>query len=131
MGTPAGVKQVPFYTQRNVNTSLMAYAAGSGTNTLSLNYQLTDGYASEITVVVRGNTDRSHRAVIRINAEFTSATVAWNSAQILSAVYNDAFLSGATVSVSSTGVLTLTLTTNSTITEGDYRLDERILINIA
>ncbi|MFV9370262.1 hypothetical protein ABQ487_20815 [Raoultella ornithinolytica] len=130
VGTPAGVKQVPFYTQRNVNTSLMAYAAGSGTNTLSLNYQLTDGYASEITVVVRGNADRSHRAVVRINAEFTSATVAWNAAQIISAVYNDAFLSGATVAVSASGMLTLSLTTNPTITEGDYRLDERILINI-
>ncbi|MFV9390670.1 hypothetical protein, partial [Raoultella ornithinolytica] len=117
VGTPAGVKQVPFYTQRNVNTSLMAYAAGSGTNTLSLNYQLTDGYASEITVVVRGNADRSHRAVIRINAEFTSATVAWNSAQIFSAAYNDAFLSGATVAVSASGMLTLSLTTNPTITE--------------
>ncbi|MDI7003563.1 hypothetical protein [Klebsiella pneumoniae] len=131
VGTPAGVKQVPFYTQRNVNTSLMAYTAGSSTNTLSLNYQLTDGYVSEITIIVRGNTDRSHRAIIRINAEFTSATVAWYSAQILSAVYNDTFLSGATVSVSPSGMLTLSLTTNSTITEGDYRLDERILINIA
>ncbi|HBK4953264.1 TPA: hypothetical protein SBQ34_000419 [Raoultella ornithinolytica] len=131
IGTPAGVKQVPLYTQRNISTSLMAYTAGTTTNTLSLNYQLTDGYASEITIVVRGNTDRSHRAVIRINAEFTSATMAWYSAQIFSAAYNDTFLSDATVTVNSTGLLTLSLTTNKTITEGDYRLDERILINIA
>lgn len=54
IGTPAGVKQVPLYTQRNISTSLMAYTAGTTTNTLSLNYQLTDGYASEITIVVRG-----------------------------------------------------------------------------
>ncbi|EMD1842582.1 hypothetical protein VQV38_002586, partial [Raoultella planticola] len=131
VGTPAGVKQVALYTQKSVSTSLLAYTAGSGSNTLSLAYQLTDGFASEINIVVRGNTDRSHRAVIRINAEFTSATVAWSAAQIISAVYNDAYLSGAAVSVSSSGLLTLTLTTNPTITEGDYRLDERILLNIA
>ena len=131
LGTPAGIKQVALYTQKSVSTSLLTYTAGSGSNTLSLTYQLTDGFASEINIVVRGNTDRSHRAVIRINAEFTSATVAWSTAQIISAVYNDAYLSGAVVSVSSSGMLTLLLTTNPTITEGDYRLDERILINIA
>lgn len=130
LGTPAGIKQVALYTQKSVGTSLLNFTAGSSSNTLSLTYQLTDGFASEINVVIRGNTDRSHRAVIRITAEYTSATAAWGAAQIISAVYNDAYLSGAAVSVSSSGLLTLTLTTNPTITEGDYRLDERILINI-
>jgi hypothetical protein len=53
VGTPAGVKQVALYTQKSVSTSLLAYTAGSGSNTLSLAYQLTDGFASEINIVVR------------------------------------------------------------------------------
>ena len=130
LGTPAGIKQVPLYVQKSVSTTQMTYTAGSGSNTLSFDYQLTDGYASEISVAIRANSDSSHRAFIRINAEYSTATAAWNAAQILSAAYNTSYISGAAVSVSSSGVLTVTVTVNSAITVGNYRLDERRLINI-
>lgn len=131
VGTPNGIKQIPFYTQKNVSTSLMTYTAGSTYNTLSLTYQLTDGFSSEINIIIRGNTDRSHRAFIRLTTQFNTATVAWYNAQIISAAYNDSYLSNAVASVNSSGLLTVSVSTNTSINQGDYRLDERILINIA
>lgn len=129
IGTPAGVKQVPLYTQKTTATSPLAVTVGAP-GTATLQYQLTDGYASEINIAIRTGGDRSHRAYLKISAVFNSTVAAWNSASIDVAKYATGYVSAATVSVDASGLMTVTVQTKPEIDSGDYRIDERILINI-